>query len=73
LVLGCWPTANDQRLTTALKERLQQLRTLARQHTAADFHLMVQLRVVKHLQHRMDGARLGVVGAIYQAPQPRVY
>lgn len=34
---------------------------------------MVQLRVIQHLQHRLDRARFGIVRAIYHAFHPRVH
>src|ERR1700686_909624 len=59
-------TANDQRLTAVFKERLQQLCRTSSQHPAPDIHLMIQTGVVHHLQNRMDGACLRVVGTIHQ-------
>jgi len=34
---------------------------------------MVQLRVIQHLQHRLDRARFEIVRAIYHAFHPRVH
>src|SRR6202162_658775 len=59
-------TANDQRLTAVFKEKLQQLCRTSGQHPAPDIHLMMQTGVVHHLQNRMDGACLRVVGTIHQ-------
>src|ERR1700686_2590915 len=58
-------TANDQRLTTAFKESLQQ-------YAAADFYFVVQVRVIQHLHYRVYGARFGIVRAIDEALDPGV-
>jgi len=64
---------NDQRLTTTLKERLQQLGATTCQDAAADFHSVVQLRVIQRLHHRLNRARLGIVGAIDKATDPGMH
>jgi hypothetical protein len=56
-----------RRLTTIPKKLLQHLCRATGQHSAADLHLMIQTRVIYHLQNRMDGARFGIVGTIHQA------
>jgi hypothetical protein len=64
--------ANEQRLTTVFKERLQQFRATTGQHAEGDFHLVVQLPVVYHLQDGMHCTRFWIVSAIHQALDPRV-
>jgi hypothetical protein len=64
---------NGQRLTTAPKELLQQLRAPACQHAPADLHLVVQLGVIQDLKHGMYGAGLGIVSAKYQTLDPGVH
>jgi hypothetical protein len=61
-------SANDEtkRLTTVSKERLQHLCAAAGQHSAANLDLVVQLRMIQDLHHRMHGPGLGVVRTIYQ-------
>jgi hypothetical protein len=60
-------SANDQRLTTVSKERLQHFRAATGKHSAANLDLVVQLRVVQNLHHGGDCACLRVVRTIYQA------
>jgi hypothetical protein len=60
-------------LPPASKEILQYLRATPRQHSSPNRHAMVQLGVVQHLHHRLDGTRFGVVRAVYQALQPGVH
>src|SRR5258708_27650454 len=60
-------TTSDQQLTTVSKERLQHFRAAARQHSAANLDLMVQLRMIQNLHHRKHRASFRVVRAIYQA------
>src|SRR5271166_2517615 len=59
--------ANDER-PTALKKRLQHFCAAAGQHSAANLDLMVQLRMIQDLHHRMHGPGLRIVRAIYEAP-----
>ena len=58
------PTTNDRQLTTALKERLQQLGATACQDAAANLYFVVQLRVIQHLHYRLNRACFRIVGAI---------
>ena len=58
---------------TAFKKRLQQFSTAAGQHATADFRSMVQLRVIQHLQHRVDCTCFGIIRAINDAFHPRVH
>jgi hypothetical protein len=44
-------TGKDQQLTTAFKERLQYFRTTPGQYSAANFNLVVQLRMIQHLRN----------------------
>jgi hypothetical protein len=46
---------------------LQHFRAAAGKHSAANLYLVVQLRMIQDLHHRMHRARLGVGRAIYQA------
>src|ERR1017187_8691408 len=68
---GSSRTTNDQRLTnqrltTLSKKFLYHLRRTSGQNPAPDLHLMIQTGVIHHLQNRMDGACLGVVGTVHQ-------
>src|SRR5579862_970440 len=54
----------DTRLTTAFKERLQQLGAAAGENSAAYLDLVVQLRMIQHLHRRTNGSRFRIVGAI---------
>ena len=58
---------NSERLTTLSEKLLHQIRRTSGQYSAPDFHLMIQAGVIRHLQNRMDGACLGVVGTVHQA------
>jgi len=49
------------------KERLQQLCAAAGQHSAANLHCVVQLRMIYYLHHRMDSPGFGIVRAVHQA------
>jgi hypothetical protein len=62
-------TANRERLTTPSEKLLHQLCSTSGQHSAPYVHLMIQTGVIRHLQSRMDGACLRVVGAEYQAAE----
>ena len=66
-------TTNNHQLTTTSEECLHQLGALARKHAAANFQVMIQLRVVEHLYHRMNRTRFGIVRAVHQTLQPRVH
>src|SRR6266567_7290866 len=57
-----------RQLAATLKERLQHVRAAAGEHSAANRNLMVQLRMVQDLHHRMHRPGLRVIRAIYQAP-----
>ena len=76
-VVSCrWSVASrvkSQRLPTALKERLQHFGATACQNASANLHLMIQLRMIHYLHHRMYGARFGIVRAIDQAFDPRMH
>jgi hypothetical protein len=61
------PTTNGQRLTTALKERLQHFGASACENAAPDLHSVVQLRMIQHLHHGPNCASLGIVRAVNQA------
>src|SRR5579863_4594664 len=71
------PTTSDRRtatvLTTAFKERLQQFRTAAGQDSLANFHAMVESRMIQHLHHRVHRACFRIVRAIDQTFDPRMY
>src|ERR1700756_4331461 len=66
------PTTNDQRLTTVSKERLQHFRAAARQYSATNLDLMVQLRMVQDCHDRMHRTSFRVIGAIHQAADARM-
>jgi hypothetical protein len=68
-----WPTANDQRLTTVFKERLQQFGAAACKNSAADFYFVIQLLVIQQLHYRIHCARFGIVRAIDEALDPGVH
>src|ERR1700722_3133691 len=68
-----WLATNDQRLTTALKERLQQFSAATCEYTAADFHAMVQSRMIYHLHHRLHRSRFGIVSTVDEALDPGVH
>jgi hypothetical protein len=59
-------------LTTISKKFLQHLRRTSGQYSAPHFHPMIQSGVIHHLQNRMDGAGLRVVGAVHQAADARM-
>jgi hypothetical protein len=63
---------NDQQLTTIPKKLLQYFCRASRQHSTPYFHLMIQSRVIHHLQNRMDGPCLRIVGTVYQAADARM-
>src|SRR5208283_3553738 len=63
---GSSRTTHDQRLTALSKKILHHLRRTSGQNPAPDLHLMIQTGVIHHLQNRMDGARLRVVGTVHQ-------
>jgi hypothetical protein len=65
--------ANRLKLAAVSKERLHHLRTTARQNTAADLHLMVQLRMIDHLHDGMHRACFGIVGTVDQTPDSRMH
>jgi hypothetical protein len=60
-------------LSTALKKRLHHLCATARQNAAANFYLMVQLRMIHNLNHRMYCASFGIVRAVDQAFDPSLH
>jgi len=74
-VASCWflvanheqRTTSDQRLTALPEKFLHHLRRTSGQYAAPDVHLMIQTGVIHHLQNRMDGACLRVVGTVHQA------
>src|SRR6266576_3771607 len=53
-------------LTPLSKELLQDFRGTSCQYTAANFDPMIQLRMIQHLQSRMNGACLRVIRTKYQ-------
>jgi hypothetical protein len=61
-----FPTTGDERLTTALKERLQQFGATAGQHSALHLDFVVQLRMIQHLHYRNYRAGFRIVRAIYE-------
>ena len=54
------------------KERLQQIHATRGQNARRDFELMIQLRMVEHLQHRVNCSSLGVFCSVDQAADARV-
>jgi hypothetical protein len=52
---------------------LQHFGAAAGQDSAANLNLVVQLRMIQDLHHRMHGPGLGIVRAIYQAPDAGMY
>ena len=52
------------RVPALAEEGLQQIHAARRQDAGVDFHLVIQLRVIEYLQHRMYRASLGIVSAI---------
>jgi hypothetical protein len=68
---------SEQRLetlpTTASKEGLQQLGAATRQYASANLCSVIQLGMVQHFHHRMDGASFWVVRSIHQAFQPGMH
>src|SRR5208282_1128819 len=60
-------TTHGSRLTTLPKKLLHHFRRTSGQHPAPDLHPVIQAGVIHHLQNRMDGASLRVVGAVHQA------
>ena len=48
-------------LPTISKERLQHFRAASREHSALNFHRMVQLRMIYHLHHRMHRPSFGII------------
>jgi len=61
------PRNTNPQLTTIPKKFLQYFGRTSRQHSVPDLHLMIQTRVIHHLQNGMDGACLRIVGTIHQA------
>src|ERR1700730_16483689 len=61
------------RLTTVSKERLQHLGAAPSQNSAANLDLMVHLRMIQDLHHRMHRASFGVAGSVYQAADASMY
>jgi len=59
--------------SASAKKLLQKFRAFAGQNTAANLDLMIQGRVVQDMHCRMHSPGLGVLGAIYQAPDARVH
>ncbi len=62
----------NERLTTIPKELLQYFCRTSRQHSTPYVHLMIQCRVIYHLQNRMDGPCLRIVGTVHQAADARM-
>ena len=58
---------------TRAKERLQEFGGTAGEDSAANFHQMIQLRVIQHPEHRMDRAAFRIVRAVHQPLQPRMH
>src|SRR5580765_5068519 len=54
-------------LTTILKERLQHFRAAPGEHSAENLNLVIQLRMIQNLHHRMHCPSLRVIRAIHQA------
>src|SRR3954471_8928181 len=46
------------------KKILQKLSTLFREHAGNDFHLMIQCRVIQHLQYGFDRTSLGIGSSV---------
>src|ERR1700693_4479097 len=63
----------SERLTTVSKERLQHFRAATGQHSAANLHLMIQLRMVQDCHHRTHCASFGIVRAVHQAPDASMH
>ena len=62
----CFPATHMWRairfsLPTISKERLQHFRTASGKHSALNFHLMVQLRMIHHLHHRIHSPGFGII------------
>src|SRR6185312_13057603 len=55
------------------KEVAQNLRTSLAQHSSRDFHLMIELRMVQNIHHRIDSARFRIRCAVDQPFQTGVY
>lgn len=62
-----------QQLATIFKERLQQFRGTACQYAAPNFYAMVQVRMIQHLHDRLNRSGFGIIGAINQPLDPRMY
>ena len=60
-------------LAAVSEKGLQEFRATAREDASADFHAVIELRVVYHLQNRMYGAGLGIVCAVDQALDASVH
>ena len=58
---------------TISKERLQHFRAASSQYPAANLNLVVHLRMIQHLHHRMNGAGFGIVRPINQALDPGMH
>jgi hypothetical protein len=58
-----------ENLTEFFEEFLHHLRRASGQYAAPDFHPMIQTRVIHHLQNRMHGACLRVIGAVHQTAE----
>src|ERR1700676_5660663 len=69
---GSCRLSNDERLATVFKERLQQFGGTACEDAAANFHFVIQLRVVQQLHYRIHCARFRIVRAVDQAVDPGV-
>ena len=53
--------AKQQKLTTVLKERLQQFCAAARKNSAANLQSVIHLRMIQNLHHGTNGPGFGVV------------
>src|SRR5580700_3066685 len=72
-VAGGWWPVNPKKLSTAFKERLQHFSAPPCKNPAANLHAVVQLGMIQHLHHRLHRARLGIVRAVHQTPDPRMH
>jgi hypothetical protein len=68
LIIPSGLALRDFRLRPSIPEKiLQQLGAFFREHTRNDFHLMIQRRVIQHLQNRFHRACLRISSSVNQA------
>ena len=58
-----------EKLTALSEKLLYHLCRTSGQNAAPDFHLMIQTRVIHHLQNRTHGARLRIIGTVHQTAE----